>query len=198
MSVKPLYDEKELLLQVAEGDEQAFNILFARYRNQLYSYLLRITKSPEVAEDIVVDIFMKLWVGKDLLHNIRELQPFLHKVAYNKAMDFFKVTARRARLQNIYIKRAGQQPEKMADEILIDAESRRILREAINRLSPKRKIIYDMSREQGLTYDQIADALNLSRNTVKATIQAATHSISQYLRKNYKGKGNFTLLFFLS
>jgi len=195
---QPIYNERELLQRVAVGDQDAFARIFETYRQKLYTYLLRITKSEVVAEDILVDVFMKLWIGREMLIRIENLDGFLHKVAYNKAMDFFKTTARHARLQQVYAQRISGQAERSLEDWLIDEECRRILHNAINQLPPQRKLIYTLSREQGLTHEEIARALNLSRNTVKSTIMAATRSISEYLQKNYPGNAAFSCLFFLA
>lgn len=191
------YNERETLQLAAGGDQQAFARIFETHRQRLFNYLTGITKSPEAAEDILVDVFMKLWVGREMLVQIENLEGFLHKVAYNKAMDFFKTAARHARLQEVYAQRI-EHLERNPEDWLIDEETRRILREAINQLPPQRKLIYTLSREQGLTYDEIAKALGLSRNTVKGTITAATRSIGEYLQKKYPGNAALSALFFLA
>lgn len=197
MPEQPTYNERELLQQVAHGSQDAFARIYEKHRQRLYNYLLGITKAAQVAEDILVDVFMKLWIGREMLVRIENLEGFLHKVAYNKAMDFFKTTARHARLQQVYAQRIDQ-PQQNPEDWLIDEEARRILREAINQLPPQRKLIYTMSREQGLSYDEIAKVLHLSRNTVKGTIMAATRSISEYMHKKYPGNAAFSALFFLA
>lgn len=198
LSTTPVHDDAVLLRQVASGDESAFNTLFERYRNKLYHYMLGVTKSPEISEEIVMDVFVKLWVGRELLSDIRQLDRFLHKVAYHKAVDFLRAASRQARLQQAYIARIDPEPEKPADALLIDAETRQLLLDAIRQLPPQRKLIYQLSREEGLTHEQIAEALNLSRSTVKNSIVSATKSISAYLRKNNTGKTGLSMLFFLS
>ncbi|WP_081145309.1 RNA polymerase sigma factor [Niastella vici] len=197
MSDQPIYNERDLLQQAAAGNQDAFARIFETYRQRLYTYLLGITKAAEVAEDILVDVFMKLWIGREMLPRIESLEGFLHKVAYNKAMDFFKTTARHARLQQVYAQRLSDQAERSLEDWLIDEECRRILQNAINQLPPQRKLIYTLSREQGLTYEEIAQALHLSRNTVKSTIMAATRSISEYLQKNYPGNAALSCLLLL-
>ena len=184
--------------QVAAGNQDAFARIFETYRQPLYSYLLAITKSAVVAEDILVDVFMKLWIGREMMVRIENLEGFLHKVAYNKAMDFFKTTARHARLQQVYAQRLSDQSERSLDDWLIDEECLRILQDAVNQLPPQRKLIYTLSREQGLTHEEIARALNLSRNTVKSTIMAATRSISEYLQKKYPGNAALSCLLLLA
>lgn len=188
------YTDQDLVRLLQSGDEAAFNRLFERYRDKLFQYLVSIVKSREIAEEIVTDIFVKFWIGRGLLHNIRNLEGFFHKVAYHKALDFLRTAARHARLQQVYIDRLEQEPEKRADELLIDAESRRLLMNAVNQLPPQRKLIYTLSREQGLTHRQIAEALRLSPNTVKNSMTASTRSISDYLRRHHPGKAAFSLL----
>jgi RNA polymerase sigma-70 factor (ECF subfamily) len=190
-------DDSVLLIQLAKGDEIAFNTLFERYKDRLYNYLMKITKSSEVSEEIVIDIFVKIWVGRELMDQIQNAESFFHKVAYHKAIDFLRVTSRHARLHKVYIERMEIEPEKLADDLIIDQEFRQILQRAIQRLPPQRKLIYTLSREKGLTHNQIADALNLSRNTVKNSIMAATKSINEFLQDNSGGKQVLSLFFLL-
>lgn len=197
MPEQPIYNERDLLLQAAAGNQDAFARIFETHRQRLYTYLLGITKAAEVAEDILVDVFMKLWIGREMLPRIESLEGFLHKVAYNKAMDFFKTTARHARLQQVYAQRLSEREERSLEDWLIDEECRRILQNAINQLPPQRKLIYTLSREQGLTHEEIANALQLSRSTVKSTIMAATRTISEYLQKNYPGNAALSCLLLL-
>jgi RNA polymerase sigma-70 factor (ECF subfamily) len=94
-------DDITLLACLAEGDEKAFNALFERYKDRLYHYLFKITKSSEISEEIVIDIFVKIWVGREIMDRIQNVESFLHKVAYHKAIDFLRVTSRHARLKKV-------------------------------------------------------------------------------------------------
>lgn len=190
-------EDRTLLKKLSGGDELAFNKLFEIYRDRIYNYLLKITKSSEVSEEIVIDIFVKIWVGRELMDQIQNLESFLHKVAFHKAIDFLRVASRHARLHKVYIERIKIEPEKLADDLIIDEEFRQILHKAIQQLPPQRKLIYTLSREQGLTYNQIAEALNLSRNTVKNSVMAANKSISNFLQDTRYGKNILPLFFFL-
>lgn len=197
MLASTTHDDALLLASLSAGDETAFNSLFERYRSKLYQYLLKITKSPEISEEIVIDIFVKLWVGRELIPQVGHLESFLHKIAYHKAIDFLRTTSRHVRLQKIYVDRMEQDPGQRADEVLIDAETRQLLHKAVLSLPPQRKLIYTLSREQGLTHEQIATALNLSRNTVKNSIAAAIKTITEFLQQHSSGKSVY-LIFFLA
>jgi RNA polymerase sigma-70 factor (ECF subfamily) len=189
-------DDTTLLIDLANGKEVAFNSLFERYKDRIYNYLFKITKSSEVSEEIVIDIFVKIWVGRELMNQIQNLESFLHKVAYHRAIDFLRATSRHERLRKVYIDRIENEREKLADDLIIDKEFRQILQKAIQQLPPQTKLIYTLSREQGLTHNQIASALNLSKNTVKNSVMAATKSISDFLQHNSLGNV-LSLLFFL-
>lgn len=190
------YDEHALLLQIAGGDEGAFKQLFESYRDRLFHYLLSVTKSPAIAEELIMDVFLKLWLGRELLVNIREPEAFFHKVAYHKAMDYFKTVSRHERLQQIYIDRMEKASPKTAEDLLIEEENRRILLDAVNQLPARRKEIFKLRREEGMSYDEIARALHLSRSTVKNSLKIATRSISVFLQKHYPGKSALSCYFF--
>jgi RNA polymerase sigma-70 factor (ECF subfamily) len=175
--------EKELLALIAEGHEPAFRVLYDRYWEKLFNYLVHITKSREIAEEIVADVFLKLWTGRDLLQNIQHMDGFLRKVAYNKAMDFFKIASRDARLQKVVAAGMSEAVEADTDNRLLDNEYRQILQEAVQQLSPQRRLIFSLSREAGLTHEQIARRLNLSRHTVRNSMAEALKSIREYLRR---------------
>lgn len=182
------YTDEELLALIARGDEGAFNNLFERYRQPLYYFLLRHTKSPEIAEELVIDIFMKLWTGRELAVRIQQPAAFLYKVGYHKAMSFLRTTARHAELNKLYVQRAGSAEAPVPDDIVIHNELKQLILQAVNQLPPQRKLIYQLSREEGLSHDQIAEALHISRNTVSNSITTATRSIAQYLQEHSTGK----------
>ena len=190
----PTHTDEQLLSLIKRGDEAAFAILFERYRSRLYYYLLRHTKSKEIAEEIVIDIFMKLWKGREIAEEIQQASAFFHKVGYYKALDFLRTTARRKHLKQVYINRANTEEEKMPDELMIEEEAKILILKAINQLPPQRKLIYQLSRHEGLSHEQIADTLNLSRSTVNNSIVSATRSITDFLKKQAVGRAALSIL----
>lgn len=190
-----MQDETLLLQEIAAGNEKAFRQLFEAYYSKLYKYLLQVTKSREITEEIIIDIFLKLWLGRDLITHIQHLDGFLHKVAYNKALDFFRMTARNTRLQKMVQKKLESVQEQEADHQLLDREYQHVLEKAINQLSPQRKLVFTLSRMEGKTYDEIAKQLNLSRNTVRNTMAGSLHAIRRFLQ--HHGFNGITLLLYL-
>ncbi|MBW7889498.1 MAG: RNA polymerase sigma-70 factor [Chitinophagaceae bacterium] len=177
--------DAELQMQIAGGDESSFQQLFERHRAKLFNYLLSIVKSREIAEELVIDVFLRLWTGRELLTEIQNMDAFLHKVAYNKAIDFLRISSRNASLQKLVRREImASSKERSADYRLQEQEYREIIRRAIHQLSPQRRLVFMLSRVEGLTYDQIAERLNLSRNTVRNTLAETLRSIRSHLRKH--------------
>lgn len=189
---------RELLLRIAEGDEKAFNELFRLYRDRLYSYLLRITKSKSIAEEATLDIFMKIWNGRALLPEIRNFDGFLYRILQNSAIDYLR-KAKRSRLQQIEIWTDMENlvTAPQADEKVLHTEIETTIRKVIDRLSPQRRQAYYLSREEDLSYDQIAQQMNLSRNTVRNHVSAALDFIRGNL-DNGMNMGSLLVFYFFS
>jgi RNA polymerase sigma-70 factor (ECF subfamily) len=188
-----VYSDQTLLSEIASGNEAAFTILFERYRNKLYYYLLRHTKSSEVAEELVTDIFMKLWNGRQMATDIIEIGAFLHKAAYFKVLDFLRTTARHSRLRQLYMSFMEHASDPGSEDLVIGSELKTILYKAINRLPPQRRLIYQLSRQEGLTHEEIAKTLGLSPSTINNALVKANHSILKVV-KSYSSEGTALLL----
>lgn len=188
--------DANLLDAIASGDEAAFALLFERYREKLYAYLVRHTKSSEVAEEIVTDIFMKLWTGRELASQIKDIGAFLHKVGYYKVLDFLRTTARHSKLKQLYLSFMSVHREPGADDLMIGEELKNLLTRTINGLPPQRRLIFQLSRQEGLTHEQIASLLHLSSSTVNNALVAANRSIVKALRE-YASESSVLLYFFL-
>lgn len=175
---------EELLAEVASGDEEAFKLLFDQYRVRLFQYISRMIKSDQVAEELVMDVFMKIWVGKELLTQIENFDHFLFRIAHNKSIDFLRSAARSPKLKELLWEEIQQAASASADSEALEREFVRELRKAVSLLSPQRKKVYLLSREQDYTHDQIAEQLEISKATVNNHIVEAQRFIRSYLSKN--------------
>lgn len=182
-------------MQIAEGNEHAFNLLFNRHWDKLFNYLHKVIKSREAAEELCIDIFTKLWLGRELIQDIKNMDAFLYTVAHNKAMDYLKISARNKRIQNAITFIMDETGRNAADAKIITNEMSVVINEAIEKLSPQRKMMFKMSREEGLSHDEIAQRLGLTKRTVKNTITDSLSIIRDYLKKN--DVDNAIILWFL-
>jgi len=179
--MEAIHNEKVLLQQVAEHNEKAFKTLFDAYRDKIYNYIAGIIKSKEVAEELVTDVFLKIWLGKDIITRIDNFDAFLFRVAYNKSIDFLRSASRDPIFRDLLWENIQLAADAQADAQMIEREYEHKLREAITLLPPKRRQVYQLSREKGLSHIDIAKTLRLSRHTVSNHIVEAQRFIRSYL-----------------
>jgi len=176
-----LHDERMLLQQIAKGDAGAFKTIFDTYRSRLHYYIFSFVKSNQVAEELVIDVFMKLWTGREMVIQIRNFDGFLFRVAHNKTIDFLRSVAKDPDFRELLWEEMQIGADTGADNALIIHEYEEKVREAIALLSPQRKKVYQLSREMDLTHEEIAVQLNLSKSTVNNHLVEARQFIRQYL-----------------
>ncbi|WP_152266841.1 RNA polymerase sigma-70 factor [Agriterribacter humi] len=184
MPLPTAHTDKTLLFQIAAGNEAAFKTLFDRYRQRLFYYVSRFIKSDQVAEELVMDTFMKIWTGRDIILQINNFDAFLFRIAHNKSIDFLRSAANDAHLKTFLWEEIQVASGERADTAVLLEEYEEKLRQAIALLSPQRRRIYHLRREQDFTHDQIAAQLGISKATVNNHIVEAQRFIRTYLVKN--------------
>lgn len=189
--------EKNLLRQIALGDEASFERLFATYHKRLLYYITLFIKSPEIAEEVVMDVFMKIWLGRDIINEVDNFDSFLFRVAHNKAIDFLRSVSKDPDFKELMWGTMQLSTSEAADHLLLKNEFDKKVREAMSLLSKQRREIFTLSREQDLTHEQIAYRLGLSKNTVNNHIVEAKRFIRDYLAKSLN-MPYILVLFFLS
>lgn len=160
--------------------EDAFKNIFDTYKNRLYSYVLAVSHSAYVAEEITQEIFMKLWVCRDALSSIEHPEAYIFTIARNKTLNHLRKAASQASLLHEIQKRMKPAVND-TEERSSFTDLEKLVNEAINLLSPKRRLVYNLSRQAGLNHDQIASELHLSRNTVKNHLVFSLRFIRNYL-----------------
>jgi RNA polymerase sigma-70 factor (family 1) len=186
----PAYNEEEVLLQVARGQENAFRQLFLHWYQLLAGYVFRITESKELTEEIVQDVFTKIWMVRETLEEIKNFKHFLLVVSRNQAFDALKKQLKEKKLKQIWEKESLSQSLSLDDNTEILRNS--LIDNAIDSLPPRRKEVYLLSRHQRLTYNEIAERLDISRESVKTHLKLATDSVSAYIHSHLAG---FIILF---
>jgi RNA polymerase sigma-70 factor (family 1) len=176
-----IHNDRLLLEQIAQRNELAFKKLFDAFKDRLYHYIYGIIKSNEVAEEIVMDVFLKLWLGKELVNQIENIDAFLFRVAYNKSIDFLRSAARDPRFRDLLWEEMQLAGGMYADQPMITREYEAKLREAVGLLTPQRRLVYTLSREKELSHVDIARKLQLSKHTVSNHIADAQKFIRAYL-----------------
>lgn len=177
------YDEKCLLRQVSEGNEAAFRELFRRYADRLGGYVLRFTRSSIHAEEIVQDVFLKLWMGREALAEVENFEVYLYVVSRNQTLNAMRKVLRqmshrkeweKSQMVGVEIDPTPEHDEAQHLEGLIEG--------AVSQLPSQQQKAWLLSRKEGLTHSQIANAMGISRETVKKYIMYANHSITHFIR----------------
>lgn len=180
-----IYNEKDLIIRISVGDTHAFGEVYIHYYNRLYNIALRYIKEPETAEDAIQQVFCKIWEKREKIHTIINLEAFITKSVRNEIINILR--RKSVEYQYIYQFITEEKIEKNTPEtLLITQSTNAIFSEAITSLPPQQKKIYNLSREQGKSYAEIADQMHISVNTVKWHVSAALRAIRTFLKEHKK------------
>ena len=177
-----LYSDTELFAGIATGDVGKFRILFERYRERAYIFLKKILNDDTAAEEIVQEVFMRIWISRFALDKVEKPENYIFIIARNRAMDHFRKQTK----ERSFIKEYSAEPhfsDNDTEEAVLFHESRRLIEEAVATLPDQQKAVYTLSHKEGLTREQIADNMGISPNTVKNHLAAAIKSIREFLEK---------------
>jgi RNA polymerase sigma-70 factor (family 1) len=176
-----IHDDKELLSRIIRGDEGAFAQLFHRHRNKIYTVAYKLTQSQILAEEVVQDTFLKIWIKRSTLTEIQNLESYLFITARNRTYDVLQQLARH-RVVSGNVEEVTSADSVSSDSHTIQKEYAAILQEAVEKLPAQQKKVYLLSKEEGLRREEIAAALGISPETVKIHLGNAMRSIRAYCK----------------
>lgn len=176
---KPL-NEQQLLAELKRHDENAFRRLFDFYYQDIYGYSISLLKSKELAEENVQEVFLKIWLNRENLDPDKSFKSFLFTIARNQAFNILSKAANDAILkETVFYK--SQHSYDEGDYSVREADCKKLKKQAIKRLPPKRKRIFKMSRK-GKTYEEISQELGISVHTVKNQMSKALESMRVFFQ----------------
>ena len=176
-------DEKALLLEVAKGDEQAFRKLFDLYKERFYAVVLKMTRSDEVAQDIVQDVFMNIWSKRESLGDVVNPSSYFFTAVYRRVYHHYrKIALEKKLLQAVP---AAKESVNTTDEMVLAHESNELISQAISKLPPQQQLVFKLVRQEGLSREDVAQQLKISPNTVKNHLADALKFVRAFLRNPY-------------
>ena len=169
-------NEKSLARRLLAGDMAAFNEIYHLYFHPVYNNAVKITRDEAIAEDILQEVFITLWEKRASIDPERSLTGWLFVLCYNRSINILR---RRLRESLIY-KQLPQPSESSSEEEIRFGVQWNILENAMSRLSPQRRRVFELCKLQGKTYEEAALELHISKYTVKEYLSAALVSIKEY------------------
>lgn len=186
---------KELILQLQKGDRVAFYNIYERYCKRLYGFVLQYVKQGTDAEEIVQEVFIKIWEKRKTIDVYSSFESFLFTVTYNATISLLRkrVTENKylAHLQSI---QQANDTAELTDEIYFN-ELNKKLKTLLDELTPRQKEIFVLSREEGLTHEQIARKLDITLNTVKKHMANTLSFLKKHLNNGLSVSVLFIYLF---
>lgn len=190
MTQTPPYNESHLLIRLSEGDEAAFEELYRYYQPKLFLYLFPFTgKSKEITDDIIQEVFVKLWLRKETLPAIKSFHSYLFRMGRNRLAD----VRRQRKHISLTVETSETGISGRGEEKIYLEEYTEVAREAIKRLPAQRKKIFLLRYEEDMSLDEIADFLQIAKTTVKKQLYQGVKEVKQYLKEN----GEWPFVFFL-
>lgn len=179
------YNESVLLKQLAEGNEEAFRKLFLAYKDKLYTYICKLSGSAETAEDMVHDVFLKLWEKREALPDIDNLNAYLYQISRNKSINLFRRMAKETLILSEIGRDEGIPGSLEGENRLIHADVLASIREAVDKLTPQQRQVFLLSRQNGLKINEIARKLGITERTVTNHMSQALRFLREELSRQY-------------
>jgi RNA polymerase sigma-70 factor (ECF subfamily) len=183
MATIALLDEKQLLMEVALGNETAYKKLFVHYWDQIYSTALLFTKSRELSQDLAQDVFAKVWERREKLSGVQRFDAFLFIIARNVIIDRLRKKVFNA-ANETYLMEYFADPSRAPSDNMEMKEMEAIIRRAIDVLPAQQRTAFCLSRFQGLRHEDIAVRMGISKESVKSYIVRALVHLRKYLSEH--------------
>lgn len=180
MDINQETEERELVLRLIRGDQQAFCDLYSLYKERLIYFAMKFIKSPEFAEDIFHDSFVAVWQTRQFIDPDKPFRTYIYTIVRNRLLNIIRNIDMEERAK-AYIAASSIDRSDDADETVHADELRDMIQKAKQHLTPRQKMIFEMSREQNMTNTEIAQRLQISIATVNDHISNALKTIRQFI-----------------
>ena len=177
------YEEAKLISLLSNDSEYAFQLMYDRYRNRIYQTAIRYLKSPMLAQETVQDVFLKLWLERKNLNPDTSIEAWLYTVAKNNLVNKLKrIAIEWKALHQIQLN--SPKFDNVTSDKVEDSQYQQLLHNALQQLSPQQQMVFQLARNEYLTYIEIGERMGISPLTVKTHMARALSHIKSYLAKN--------------
>lgn len=181
MNIVP--NEKEIVERLVLGDKDAFCELYTSYKGVVIRFSMRMIKSGTIAEDVFQDTFAMVWQSRRFINPGLSFSAYLFTIVKNRILNILREEDNQWTLKSVMSSKQKEEEQTTHETILLN-DLMRLIREAKQTLTPKQLQIYELSREQNMSHAEIAETLEISKNTVREHITMSLKQIRNYLDKH--------------
>ena len=171
--------ETELLKDIAAGNSKAFRALYSQWEPTLSSFIFQVTRSKIITAEIIQDVFLKIWMARESLVDVKDFKAYLFVISKNRAINALKKSLADLERMKKYASEVSfnEQPEDEDNDQLPFT----LIDEAIDQLSPRQKEIFLLHRYERYSYREIAEQLGIGKESVKTHLSLAIKSIKNHI-----------------
>ncbi len=184
-------EDRKILKRFKEGDVEAFDAIYHKYSKKLFYFALGLVKDKDISKDLVQEVFVSLWEKRGKVDPSLNFDNYIFTIAYNSIRKYFRKKSVQIKVIDQLQKNSPEIIESVDGNIIYN-ELLELASKTIETLPPKRKIVYKLSRQEGMKIKEIADKLNISTRTAENHLAKAL----KYLKEELSGISLPTLLFF--
>lgn len=173
---------KECFRSLAEDDVSVFESFFEAYKKRVFGVAFKMLKSPTEAEEIVQEVFLSVWLAKARLGEVNDPEAYLFTITHNAIYTHLKKASRNEQLLNAIVYHIAQKQNTTEESVAVH-ETGKLIREAIQQLPPQQREVFELSKQEGLSYNEIAERMHISQNTVRNHLFIAVKTIRAFLKK---------------
>lgn len=182
------FDESIVLGRLSEGSEDAFRMIYELYHARVYRVAERFLQNHFLAQDVVQEVFSSIWAHRKEMTKIHNLEAYIRTTARNHIYTFLRKISYEEKQRAVYL-RATESSVNNCDFGLLNDQNEQLLSKILSNLPVRQQEVFNLSRNEGLSHDHIAERLNISQGTVKnhmvRALQTIKQQLSPYLDSNF-------------
>lgn len=187
------YYEHEVLTRLVAGDSDAFRLVYERYQEKVFSFALYLTKSKSTAEEVVQEVFIRLWEKRGQIDAQQYFPAYIKRITQNQVINYYRKASTQASLAKQFWAGISEARTAHEDPLLVK-ELDKAYQAAVNALPPHQRVVYLLHRDQELSYKEIAERTGVSVHTVRNQLASANKFVRDNIQSN---KGLQSLLILL-
>lgn len=184
----------DLVIRLHDDDIKAFDALYCKYHQALYANILKLTKNPEAAQDILQDVFCVLWEKRVSIDDQQSVSGWLFVLSFNRSVNYLRKKVRESTAKGS-ITTLGVSDE---DGPNVLEDQYHLLESAILQLSPQKRKVFTLCKLEGKSYDAATKEMNISKHTVKEYLSSAMASVKSFIKEHKGYSETITILFILN